>query len=216
MNKEYTHITMVIDSSGSMSHGWNDVVGGYHQIVSDNKKLPGKCTFTVALFDAGYKLIEDFTDIQKVEERDLRLLGGMTALLDAIGKTITSVGAKLAALDEADRPEKVIFMVQTDGHENSSREYTKSAIQKMIAEQTAKYNWQFMFIGATLDSVAQARQYGFAEANSTTYNTNNYAATMNVLNTKLSMTRSAVTEDQLKACVSFSAEDKALLHEKVS
>ena len=66
MNKNYTHISMVIDRSGSMSTGWTDVVGGYKSIVKDNKALDGKCTFTVAAFDDKYDVLEDFTNIKDV------------------------------------------------------------------------------------------------------------------------------------------------------
>ena len=121
MNNNYTHIAMVIDRSGSMATCWTDVKGGYAEIVKSNKEAEGKCTFTVAAFDTEYTLLEDFTDIQNVkEELSVNPRGG-TALLDAVGKTIVSVGEKLDAMAESERPMKVCIMIQTDGEENSSR-----------------------------------------------------------------------------------------------
>jgi uncharacterized protein YegL len=212
MNKNYTHISMIIDRSGSMSSCWTDVKGGYAEIVKQNKEEPGKCTFTVATFDTEYNLLEDFTPIKDVKEELTVNPRGGTALLDAIGKTIVSVGEKLAGMNEEDRPMKIMVVVQTDGYENASKEFKKEDIKKMIEEQTNVYKWQFQFIGASLESVNEAREWGFAASNVSTYNTGNSAATFSVLGEKMMSARSADTMDKYFASVAFSGEEKELLN----
>jgi uncharacterized protein YegL len=204
---------MVIDRSGSMSSCWTDVVGGYESIVKENKAVPGKCTFTVAAFDTEYDLVEDFTDIQKVDEKLKVNPRGGTALLDAIGKTIVSVGEKLAKMNEKDRPGKVIMLVQTDGQENASREFKKDSIKKLIEEHTNVWKWQFQFLGADLTSVNEAKKWGFNAANVSVYEKDNSYASFSLAGTKMATMRCAVTPDQYAAAASFSDEDKKVLNE---
>jgi uncharacterized protein YegL len=202
---------MVIDRSGSMSSCWNDVVGGYGSIVKENKSVPGKCTFTVAAFDTEYKLVEDFTNIQNVEEKLKVNPRGGTALLDAIGKTIVSVGEKLAKMDEKDRPGKVIMLVQTDGEENSSREFTKDAIKKLIDEHTNVWKWQFQFLGADLKSVNEAKTWGFNASNISIYEKDYSHDTFSLLGTKMATMRCAVSDQDYIRAAAFSDEDKKIL-----
>ena len=196
-----------------MSSCWNDVKGGYKEIVKANKEAPGKCTFTVAAFDSEYDLLEDFTDIQNVNENLRVVPRGMTALLDAIGKTINSVGEKLAALAEEDRPAKICMIVQTDGQENASKEFTKDSVKKMIDTQTNVFNWQFQFIGATLESVNEAQSLGFSKGNTTNYNTGNSLNTFSLVGAKLCATRNASMGDYVSTCA-FTEDERTLLNEK--
>jgi uncharacterized protein YegL len=213
MNSEYTHISMVIDRSGSMSSCWSDVVGGYESIVKENKAVPGQCTFTVAAFDTEYDLVEDFTNIQNVNEKLKVNPRGGTALLDAIGKTIVSVGEKLAKMDEKDRPSRVILFVNTDGEENSSKEFTKEAIKKLIDEHTNIWKWQFQFLGADLNSVNEAKNWGFNAANTSVYNTKNSLNSFSLVGEKMATMRCAVGEAEYSRAAAFSDEDKKILNE---
>jgi uncharacterized protein YegL len=207
MNADYTHISMIIDRSGSMSTCWNDVIGGYSQIVKDNKEAPGKCTFSVAVFDTAYDLIEDFTGITKVNEKLDAFPRGGTALLDAVGKTIRSVGARLDKMDESERPSKVICIIQTDGEENASTEFTKDSIKSLIEEHTTKYNWQFQFIGASIESVQESRSWGINADNSTTYATSNSLDTFTLLGSKMKSMRAATTPAQYMCASIFTKEE---------
>ena len=216
MKKDYTHISMVIDRSGSMSSCWSDVVGGYKQIVKDNKELDGECTFTVAVFDDQYELIEDFTPIKKVDDTLKVNPRSMTALLDAIGKTIVSVGEKLAALKEEDRPEKILVLVNTDGMENASNEFTKDSVKKLIDEHTSKYSWQFQFIGASLESVNEAKSWGFNASNVSTYNTGNSLDTFTLLGSKMATMRCASSVEEYAKAATFSESDKTILNSSKS
>lgn len=211
MNTDYTHITMVIDRSGSMGSCWNDVQGGYAEIVKTNKEAPGKCTFTVAAFDTEYDILEDFTPISAVKETLGVHPRGGTALLDAIGKTINSVGKTLADMCECERPAKVLVIVQTDGEENSSREFSAPAIKALIEEHNTKYNWQFQFIGASQSSVTEATKWGFSINNSSTYNVGNSKGAFTTLGSKTRSMRAA-SLDQYACTAMWTEEEKVSLN----
>jgi uncharacterized protein YegL len=207
MKKNYTHIGVVLDRSGSMQSCWTDVVGGYKSLVEDNKKADGECTMTVAVFDTEYDLVEDFSDIKKVDENLKVLPRGGTALLDAVGKTISIIGEKLSTLSENDRPEKVLLVIQTDGQENSSNEFNKDQIKNMISEQTTKYNWVFQFIGADLQSISEAQSWGISKSFTASYNTSKSGTTFGLVSEKLLKARSAPI-GEYAASFAFSEEDR--------
>ena len=211
MKTNYTHIAMVIDRSGSMSTVWTEVLGGYKKIIEDNKALDGECTLTVAAFDDSYETIVDFENIQNVSETLNVSPRGWTALLDAVGKTITTLGAKLESMPEGDRPEKVLVIIQTDGYENASSEFTNDAIKNMIKEQTEKYNWQFQFLGATLESIASAESWGLDKGRTVLYNASAKSGeTFSMLAEKTRQARSASVADFASATLYSSEEIEKL------
>jgi len=97
---------------------------------------------------------------------------GMTALFDAVGRTINSVGQRLASLSETERPDKVLLVIMTDGFENSSREFNAAKVGEMIKHQRDNYKWEFMFIGANQDAVLSAQEIGIPAAAALTYAAN--------------------------------------------
>ena len=121
-----------------------------------------------------YELLHDGVNIQDVKELTNKeyYARGMTALLDAIGKTINSVGERLSKTKEEDRPSKIIFVITTDGQENSSKEFTQKQIKEMIEHQTNTYNWQFMFLGANIDTVSTAQSFGISGQFASNYTAN--------------------------------------------
>lgn len=153
MNKNLTEMVFILDMSGSMSHLTDDTIGGYNSLLNEQKKQEGDANVTTVLFDDRYILLHDRKNIKEVEELTTKdyMPCGSTAMLDAVGKTIVSVGQKLAAMKEEDRPGNVVVTIITDGMENSSVEYTWDKIQAMIKEQREKYSWIFTFIGANID-----------------------------------------------------------------
>lgn len=165
MKKSLNEIVGIVDRSGSMQSLVNDAIGGLNRFFEDQKKLPGKAMVTVALFDNQYELIYDNVPIAKVKKwTDKNYVPrGMTALLDAIGKTISTVKERQNALAKKDFPEKTIVFVLTDGLENASREYDKNAIQKLIDEQRGK-DWEFIFLAADEATIKDAVSMGLRRA----------------------------------------------------
>ncbi len=187
-----TEIVVVLDRSGSMSAVREDMVGGLNRFVKDQKKLPDKARFTLVQFDTEYETVCDGMDLGKVGTLDL-VPRGCTALLDAIGRTIHLTDDRLTKLTSKAKPSKVLFLIITDGHENSSHEFTKKQILEMIKQQKDKNKWEFVFLGANQNAIDEGAQIGIGVAQSMTYaptkkgigsafaslstNTSNYRAT---------------------------------------
>lgn len=159
-DSNYTAFCLVMDRSGSMASIQNEAQGAINGFVEDQKKLPGKATLTFVRFDNHYEEVFSNKPIQDVGKLELEPRG-MTALWDAVGSTIVSFGQALAAMDEKERPGKVLFIIVTDGHENNSKKYTTlSRIHQMITEQKEKWNWEFIFLAANMDAGAVADDMG--------------------------------------------------------
>lgn len=162
MKDNLTEIVFILDKSGSMGHLRGDTIGGYNTYIEDQKKEPGEAFLTTVLFDDEYVLLHDHVDLKEVQpltERDYRP-GGCTALMDAIGKTINSVGQRLANTPEEERPAHVIFVITTDGYENASKEFDRAKVKAMIEHQQSKYSWTFLFLGAGIDAYSEAESIG--------------------------------------------------------
>lgn len=149
-----TEIVCVIDRSGSMAPLTKDSIGGFNSFLESQKEIPGEATLTLALFDHEYSVVHDNVNLQEVPNlnSDTYVPRGMTALHDAIGRTMDTVGVRLSNTPEQDRPEKVIFVILTDGAENSSQEYQQDKIAEMIKHQREVYNWEFVFLAANQDA----------------------------------------------------------------
>ena len=170
MKSGYTHIAVVLDRSGSMSLCADDTVGGFNAFVAEQKKAEGEATMTLTQFDTEYEIVYDFKNIQDVPKLTF-VPRGNTALLDAIGRTIQTVGHSLELKPEAERPEKVIFVIITDGKENSSREFKKDQINQLIKTQTDVYKWEFVYLGANQDAVQEGSALGVLLTNALTFDT---------------------------------------------
>jgi len=174
MKSNLTSINVIIDSSGSMSSLATDTIGGFNCFVAEQKLITGEVLFTLCTFNSSYSLIHDAVPLTSISNLDKKAYfpSGGTALLDAMGKTIDSVGAKLAAMPEEDRPSKILFLIVTDGQENSSSTYTAAQVKSMVEHQKDVYNWEFVFMGANIDAIAEGNALGIS-----TQNTMNYDAT---------------------------------------
>lgn len=206
MKNDYTHITAVLDRSGSMATCAEDTKGGFDQFIKDQKEAPGKATFTLVQFDTEYEVVHDAIDIKTVPPLTL-VPRGNTALLDALGKAIAVTGEKLEAIKEDDRPATVIFVVLTDGQENSSKEFTKEKIRKKVELQSKTYNWQFVFIGANMDAIAEAASLGVNAAASLTYNARQPKAAYAAVSDQVRSVR-AMASTGKRSSLSFSDEDR--------
>lgn len=160
-----------MDKSGSMGHLRGDTIGSFNTFLKEQKDFPGEAIFTLCAFNHECTFVHDAENIANVQDLSLDTYcpGGNTALLDAMGQTIDRVGQKLAAMPEADRPSKVIFLIITDGEENSSRVFDREQIRSMVEHQRDVYNWEFMFFGANIDSFTAGTSIGVAATNSMNY-----------------------------------------------
>ena len=160
MNHNLTEIVFILDRSQSMSGLENDTIGGFNGFVKEQAQL-GQTNLTTVLFDDRYEILHDGIDAKDaVLTNKTYFTRGWTALLDAVGKTIKDVGKRLEKTPESLRPGKVIFVITTDGEENSSRKYTYDKVKQMITHQTEQYGWEFIFLGANIDVVKEGSSLG--------------------------------------------------------
>lgn len=166
--KDFTDIIAIIDRSGSMDTIREDSEGGFNAFVKEQAETPGEANISLYQFDDFYDTVYENKPVAEAPAFNLKPRG-MTALLDAVGKTIKSRGEYYASLEENQRPARVVVVIITDGQENSSREYTLEQIKAMITEQTDTYKWNFIFLGANMDAIQAGAQMGISMANSMSY-----------------------------------------------
>ncbi len=160
-----TELVFILDKSGSMAGLEADTIGGYNSMLKKQKKAEGEAFVTTVLFNHHYELLHDRINVKGISpitEKDYEV-SGTTALLDAIGFTIQKINNVQKHTSKNERAEKVLFVITTDGMENASREFTAEKIKKMVQYQKEKYGWEFMFLGANIDAVSTAAQFGIDE-----------------------------------------------------
>lgn len=157
-NPNYTHLTLVVDRSGSMADVCDEAQNGINGLIADQFALDGKLTVTLAQFDNEFETVQRMS----AEPFNFTLVSrGMTALLDAVGMEVRRTGQDLTRLPEGDRPGRVLLVVVTDGHENSSHEYTIEQVRSMLALQKETFGWEVQFLGAD-DAAWQGEALGVA------------------------------------------------------
>jgi uncharacterized protein YegL len=168
-----TEIAFILDQSGSMESIKAGTLEGVNAFLDQQKKENSDypVRFSLTLFST--KIEARHSSIPVTEVPSLNdttyLPDGGTALLDAIGITIDSLGKRLAETLEAERPAKVIVAIMTDGEENSSRVFTWDQINEKIKHQTEVYKWEFLFMGANQDAIANASRINISVESSTNY-----------------------------------------------
>ena len=162
MKKGLTELVFILDRSGSMSGLEKDTIGGFNSMLQKQREIDGECRITTVLFDNRYELLHDRIDIRAVAPMTEKeyCVGGCTALIDAIGRTIHKLVSVQKSTAEEYRAEKVMFVIITDGEENASREYSLKQVKKMIEHEREAYGWEFVFLGANIDAVRTAGQVG--------------------------------------------------------
>lgn len=220
-DKNYTHLLIISDRSGSMgapvyktAYGvpsWTSNSIDFSTVASNMEHalgslfeeqalIEGKCLVDFVEFDNDSNIVYEDREISKATASIIPR--GTTALYDAIGKAVTNLGIKLAALPEVHRPGHVIVAIVTDGYENASKEWTtKSRIKELIEHQTNKYGWVFTFLGANMDAVSEAQDYGITRDSALTWSVENAAPAGASLSNYVTTTRSGVV-------ASYSDEDR--------
>lgn len=163
-------ITLVLDESSSMSHIRDATLSGVNEYL-DKIRGDGNTLLSLVKFaDTVHTqfVAHNLADIKQLTAKDYTP-HGMTALYDAIGIAITNAGHRLEFTPVGNRPDKVLFIIQTDGHENSSREFTRERIKSMIDHQQVKYSWDFVFLGANQDAIVAGADIGIAANKSMTF-----------------------------------------------
>ena len=148
-----------------------EAIGGISAFLESQQKLPGEARLTLVLFDHEYIVAHDGVPIKDISPLDEHTYvpRGTTALLDAIGRTINTIGERLDKTPEPERPAKVIVAILTDGLENASQEFKRKQIFKMIKHQREVYSWEFLFLGARQDAIQAGAQIGIPIANAVTF-----------------------------------------------
>jgi uncharacterized protein YegL len=170
----YTDISVVLDRSGSMESVRSDTIGGLNAFLADQREAGGEATITLVQFDNIYEVVYSaipLTDAKPLDNSTF-VPRGSTALLDAIGRTVHATGRRFEAMAEDRRPEKVVFVILTDGLENASQEFTAQKVNDMISHQRDVYKWEFVFLGANQDAITTAANLGIGAANALTYAAN--------------------------------------------
>jgi len=171
MKNHYSEIAFVLDRSGSMESCREATIGGFNSFLQEQQKTEGLARLTLILFNDEYLVPIDALPVAEILplSSDSYVPRGSTALLDAIGRTIDELGARLAALSEKDRPLQVIVAILTDGLENSSQDYTWQQIADVIKQQSEQYRWTFLFLGANQDAIETAAQMNIKATNAAAY-----------------------------------------------
>lgn len=210
---DLTEIVVLLDRSGSMAIIKSDMEAGYDSFVAAQRILPGECRLTLVQFDSqGIETVYEAQDVRSLRGNLNLVPRGGTPLLDAMCETIDRVGARLGRTPEAERPRQVIFMVITDGEENSSRRFTKEAVQTRVKHQTEAYGWQFTYLGANVDAFSEGSKLGLAAAVSAGYTPDSAKAMLRVASDKIGAMRSSSTPIDYSA---YTDEERKRMTEKL-
>ena len=171
MKKNLTEMVFILDKSGSMAGLEADTIGGFNSMIERQKDAEGEALVSTVLFSVESTVIHDRVDLRKIEPLTKRqyFVGGGTALIDAIGGAIHHIANVHKYAREEDRPERTIFVITTDGMENSSHRYSIDQVMAMVKRQKEKYGWEFLFLGANIDAVETAAHFGIGADRAVTY-----------------------------------------------
>ena len=171
-NNNLTELVFILDRSGSMAGLESDTIGGFNAMIQKQKKEPGEAYVSTVLFDNVSEVLHDRIPLKKVPKMTGKdyTVRGCTALIDAIGGAIHHIGNIHKYARPEDVPAHTMFIITTDGMENASHKYSSDEVKKMIERQKEKYGWEFLFIGANIDAVETAAQFGIDRNRAVNYN----------------------------------------------
>jgi hypothetical protein len=186
-------IICILDRSGSMRSLEDEVINSFNEFVNDQKQEKGKARLTLILFDDKYEVVYERVKIKKVPEltKEVYFARGMTALFDAIGKTLSSLEA-----------ENGMVLIQTDGFENASQEYKKRSVKKLVKEKE-ELGWDFIFLGANIDAMGVGADFGLAASK-----TASFTATENGIKSAFTSMSHKTSEYRLNKTQEFQSKNK--------
>lgn len=205
----YTHIEVLLDRSGSMEDIKSDMEGGFNTFLAEQKDVTGYATIGLTQFDTEHETVYSMLPIKEAPSLRLAPRGG-TALIDALCRSIDDLGKRLRSKPESERPEKVIFVIITDGYENSSRRHVRADANQRITRQREDYQWEFIFLGANQDAIAEAHKYGIPMASSMTYD----SGAIGVRNFTNSLSANVTATRATGAGINFNDADRAAATKK--
>ncbi len=206
MRKGLTEIVFILDRSGSMSGLEADTIGGYNSLIRKQKEEEGEACISTVLFDDRCEVLHDRVNIDEINPMTDReyCVRGCTALLDAIGGAIHHIANVHKYAREEDRPEKTLFIITTDGQENSSRIYSYAKVRRMVERQKEKYGWEFLFLGANIDAIAEADRFGIKANRAVNYHCDSEGTAVNYAALSKAVSRVRHCEDV--RCVEMALE----------
>lgn len=171
MKKDLVEIVFILDRSGSMSGLEADTIGGFNNMIEKQKGIEGDAIISTVLFDNHFEVLHNrmnLKEINKMTDKEY-FVRGSTALLDAIGRSITKIINVHKSISEEEKPEQVMFVITTDGMENASREYSYKKVKDLIDDQKKFYDWIFLFLGANIDAVDVGSKFGIDKVYTATF-----------------------------------------------
>ena len=201
MENNVTELVFILDKSGSMEGLEKDTIGGFNAMIEKQKAAGGKAYVSTILFSSDSKVLHDRKSLDEIEpltETDYEV-GGLTALLDAVGGAIKHIGNVHKYAREEDVPSRTIVVITTDGMENASRKYTHDKVKQMINEKKEK-GWEFLFLAANIDAVEGAASIGIEKDRAVNYSVEEETVEM------FEELGDRICESRMCCCASFSAE----------
>ena len=163
-------LVFILDESGSMRGLEKDTIGGFNSTIAKQKKEDGECLVSTVCFSNSQRVVHDrvnLRDVKELTEKDY-VPCGSTALIDTVASSIKHIKMVHRYIRKEDRPDKVMFIITTDGMENASHKHSLSETKRMI-EECKENGWEFIFLAANIDAYETARDYGFDEGSTVNY-----------------------------------------------
>ena len=181
MKENLTELVFILDKSGSMYDLVDDTIGGFNSLLKKQKNETGQCIVTTVLFNQGVQILHNrvpIEDVKNMTEKEYQPMGS-TSLLDAMGSTIDKIKNDHVNTPKEKRPDKVLFAIITDGAENSSTEYNIKQIKNSVSACQELLGWEFLFLGANIDAIETASQFGISKSMAANYNCDSEGTELN-------------------------------------